>query len=206
VALLCGGLIDAGCLRPVHIADVGQVSVPDPNRDSEEWAQRPVPAPHPVHGTRTHVGRDILEWPDHWQRAAGLRPEDLEPGGATHTISELLATPTSHSVRATIAARVVDLMSSGGWTRVRVNDGTAALDVVCPAATTLLGPRIRDWYEFDIVIEPGERTAPPDPEVAGAGIDDPVEQLAAEFSAPTAARRATAAAIRRLDVEPPRGR
>jgi hypothetical protein len=158
------GLIDAGCFRPVQIADVGQgVLVPDPDRSSEEYARRPVPGAHPVHGRRTHVDRDILEWPEHWQRAAGLRPEDLEPRGATHTITALLATPTSHRVRATIAARVVGLTRSGGWIRVRVNDGTAALDVMCPAATTLLGPRMRDWYEFDIVVEPGERTVPPDP-------------------------------------------
>ena len=152
-------LIDRGCFEALQSIGLGRrLLVPDRERDSEERASRPVPPPHPVHGTTIHVGRDILDWPEHWQRAAGLRPEDLQPRGATHTVAALLATPASERMRATIAARVVGLMGTGGWTRVRVDDGTAELDIVCPAATTLLGPRMGDWFEFDIVIEPGAET------------------------------------------------
>src|SRR5688572_4393360 len=60
--------------------------VPDPRREAEERELRPLPGRHAVHGDVTEVGRDVLEWPAHWQHAAGLRPEDLTLRGATHTI------------------------------------------------------------------------------------------------------------------------
>jgi hypothetical protein len=145
-------LVETGLFRRVDSPRGPYLYVPDPDRSSEERGMRPLPGPHPVHGTAVQIGRDILDWPEHWQRAAGLRPEDLRPRGATHTIADLLASPPNQRLRATIAARVVDLMGTGAWTRVRVDDGTAALDVVCPAATTLLGPRMGDRFEFDIVI------------------------------------------------------
>jgi hypothetical protein len=152
-------LIDSGWFESGDAIGLGRrLLVPDRDRDSEERATRPVPAPHPVHGTTIHIGRDILDWPEHWQRAAGLRPEDLSPRGATHTVAAVLASPAGQRLRATIAARVVGLMGTSGWTRVRVDDGTAALDVVCPAATTLLGPRMGDRFEFDIIVEPGATT------------------------------------------------
>jgi hypothetical protein len=127
----------------------------------------------------------------------------VRPRGATHTIAALLKSPPAQRLRATIAARVVDLMWTAGWTRVRVDDGTAALDVTCPSATTLLGPRMGDWFECDIIIEPGERTASADPEAAGAGVEYAVEHvtavLLAGYGGPTGA---TAEAIRRI---PPPG-
>jgi hypothetical protein len=53
-----------------------------------------------------------------------------------------------------------------------------------------------------VVIEPGERTVPPDAEAAAAGIDDPVDHAAAVLMARYGGPAdATAEAIRRL---PPR--
>ena len=60
-----------------------------------------------------------------------------------------------------------------------------------------------DWFECYIIIEPGERTAPADPEAAGAGVEYAVEHvtavLLARYGGPTGA---TAEAIRR--IPPPR--
>jgi hypothetical protein len=176
--------------------------VPDPDRWAEERETRPVPERHPFHGEKTSVGRDILEWPEHWQRAAGLRPEHLALRGATHSIAELLATPSEQRVRATIVAQVVDLAGGGTWARVRADDGTGRLDVFCPEGTTLLGPRSGDWFEFDVVVDAGARILPPDPDAAAAraeaaGADDlerVAEILLARYGGPAGA---TAEAIRR---------
>lgn len=155
----------------------------------------PLP-PHPSHGAT--IGRDVLAWPESWQRAAGVRPEDLVPRGATHSIADLLASPDDVDFRGTIAGEVVSLASAGRSTQVRVDDGTATIDVHCPAESTLLGPWLRHRYEFDVVVEPGERHVPRK-EPDGADLAESVEHLTAVLSArhfsPPAAR---AERIRRL--------
>ena len=171
--------------------------VPHPERYDEERATAP-PA-HPRYGDTLHIDGDILNWPEHWQRANGLRPESLVLRGATHTVADVLASPAAVELRATIAARVVDLAGLGGAARVRVDDGTGRLDVACPVSTTLLGPRMRDWYEFDIVVAPGERKLPADPDVAGEDITDEVERVTAKLMARYGGpATATAQAIRRI--------
>lgn len=145
-------------------------------------ALRSAPELHPVHGTALEIEGGIVDWPKHWQRASGVRDEDLLPRGATHTIAEVLASPADAPLRATIAAQVTALAASG-WARVRVQDATGTLSVFCPAETTLLGPAWGDWYEFDIVVDAGPRRVPADPVSAGAGIEDPVEHGAAVLEA-----------------------
>ena len=114
--------------------------IPGPAVQDAERPEPPEPGPDPVHGTSRYIGRDILDWPEHWQRANGLRAEDLELRGATHTVADLLALTPDVPLCATIGARVMSLAASGAWTRVRVDDGSAQLDVSCPYQTTLLGP------------------------------------------------------------------
>jgi hypothetical protein len=157
--------------------------IPDPALQDAERPQPPEPGPDPVHGTTRYIERDILDWPEHWQRANGLRADDLVLHGATHTVADLLALTPDVPLRATVAARVMSLAASGTWTRVRVDDGSGKLDVSCPYQTTLLGPTLGQWYEFDVVVPAGKVTTPPDPQAAAAGIEDPVEQLAAEYLA-----------------------
>jgi hypothetical protein len=174
--------------------------VPPYERREEADALRPALGVHPVHGTELHVSPDILEWPAHWQRANGVRPEDLELRGSTHTVAELLATPPGEKVRATVAARVVDLMGSSGFTRVRVDDGTGSMSICCPRETTLFGPGIRRWYEFDVVLAREQRPREAD-ELAGR-IDDRVCPLPAGLAARHGGPAdATATAVRRM--EPP---
>lgn len=167
-----------------------------PERALREYAG---PPSHPRYGDTLNVGADILDWPEHWQRANGLLPDSLRLRGATHTVADVLGSPPAQEQRATIAARVVDLVGGGAGTRVRVDDATATVDVACPSNTTLLGPWIGDWYEFDIVVAPGARRRPSDPATATAGITDSVQQLTAalmaRYSEPATA---TAEAIRRM--------
>lgn len=158
----------------------------------------PPPGPHPVHGTRLRIERDILAWPEHWQRANGLHPDHLVLRGATHTIAELLATPQAQPVRATIAAQVTSLFGGRG-VRVRVDDRSAMIDVYCPPETTLLGPALERWYEFDVTVDAGERHLPADPNTADAHLSNPVDQLAAVLMARHGGPiEATAQAVRRI--------
>jgi hypothetical protein len=96
---------------------------------AEEQARRPVPAEHSTHGTTLHIGPDIRDWPDHWRRINGLRPEDLRPRGRTHTVAQVLDSPSTQELRCTIAACVIDLADGSGWTRVRVDDGTGVMSI-----------------------------------------------------------------------------
>jgi hypothetical protein len=171
------------------------LAVPDQETEELEEAQRTPPAPHPVHGDVVHIGSDILDWPEHWQRATGLDAADLELRGATHTIAELLSLPSAQRTRATIVGRVVHLLGSGATIRVRVDDGSAAIEVVCPAATTMLGPSIDDWFEFDVVVEPD---GPGDLDAVVSDIEDPFDRaLAALIAGYDAPAGATARAVRR---------
>jgi hypothetical protein len=192
-------LVDAGCFARVNGAQGPVLLVPDPDLDEDEVPPAPTPLEHPIHGTTARIGRDILAWPEHWQRAAGLHSQALEPRGATHSIATLLSSPVERELRATIAARVVNLAGGSNWTRVRVDDGTAALDVACPPAASLVGPRLGDWFEFDVTISPGERVVPADPDAAAVAEDDPAERVAAVlFARYGGPAGATAVAIRRL--------
>jgi len=173
--------------------------IPDPALQDAQRPEPPEPGPDPVHGTTRYIERDILDWPEHWQRANGLGAEDLVLRGATHTVADLLALTPDVPLRATIGARVMSLAASGAWTRVRVDDGSGQLDVSCPYQTTLLGPTLGRWYEFDVVLPAGKVRTPPDPEAAAAGIEDPVEQLAAEYLARYGGKAgAIAQAVRRM--------
>jgi len=171
------------------------LAVPDPDTEElEEAAPTPL-APHPVHGDVVHIGSDILDWPEHWQRATGLEATDLALRGATHTIAELLALPSAHRTRATILGRVIHLLGSGASIRVRVDDGSAAIEVACPAATTMLGPRIDDWFEFDVVVE---SVGAGDHDAVASDSEDPFDRaLAAVLAGYEAPAGATASAVRR---------
>jgi hypothetical protein len=189
-------LIERGRYRRLQGERGEWLAVPDPIADEPAPARR-FAAPHPVHGHQVHVGGDILDWPGHWRRASGLRERDLDLRGPTHTVADLLGSPPGKPLRATIGARVVGLAGVGRWRRVRVDDGTATLDVSCPPSTTLLGPRLGDWFEFDVLIAAGERH--PAPPAAATDAADAAERAAAtlkqRFGGPVGA---TAEAVRRM--------
>lgn len=196
-------LIDRGGYKRLE-TDHGPWSlVPDPDVAEEHWVAPSVPGWHPAHGTMLHVGGDILEWPEHWQRVNGLRPQDRRLRGATHTVSEVLVSRPDQALRATIAGHVVSFAGSGAWAHVRIADGTGELDIACPAGTLLLGPRLGRWFEFDVVVAPGVRRAAAAPDAAVAGIEDPVEQVAAVLMARHGGPAgANAEAIRRMPAPP----
>lgn len=78
------------------------------------------------YGDVTYIERDILEWPERWQRIAGLTPESVALQGRTHTIAELMATDPAQPVEATVLARVVSLAGDSKGSTVRVTTGRAS--------------------------------------------------------------------------------
>jgi hypothetical protein len=166
----------------------------------------PVSTSHPVHGAVTHIGGDILEWPERWQLANGLHEEDKRLRGATHTIEEALASDPGSELHATLVGRVVDLMGVGGWTRVRVADGTGRIDIGCPPEASLLGPAVGAWYEFEVVIPAGERRTPfrrasEAPDAGDAPVTRVAQTLYARYGG---AVGATAKWVRRIETPPGR--
>jgi len=154
----------------------------DPHTSLALTARPAPPPPNPVHGDVTAYWREPLRWPAHWQRLSGIEPEDVVPRGATHTIAEVLSSDPALALEATIAARVEDLGGTGDMTRVRVSDGTGTISINCPRAVTMLGPGIRQEFEFDVVVPPGERQRPPDLDAIEPA-DDPVEDISQRIMA-----------------------
>ena len=124
----------------------------------------------------------------------------MRPRGASHTIAELLGSDPSRPLHATVAALVVDLASSAELTRVRVSDGTGVMAINCPSAITALGPVITREFEFDLVVPPGTRRLPPDPDALEPHADpvkDISRRLMARYGGPATA---VATAVRPLGV------
>ena len=176
-------LLDTGRFAEREATDGPFAYVPDPDDWEVEPGWRPQLEPHPVHGVITEIGRDILEWPAHWQLSAGLTPDLIEPRGATHTIAALMGTDPSQPAEATLRARVVSLTSVGAATTVRVDDGTGLLVIHCPAGTNLLGPVLGDWFEFDVRVPAGPRQVAGEPSTVALDEPDPEERLEARFIA-----------------------
>lgn len=170
-------LIVSGSVQRVDAPARSYLRVNDPLDSLALAADRDLP-PHPLYGARIEFGRDTLSWPAHWQRASGIDPSAAEPRGATHTIAELLASDPETELRATVAGQVVDLGGNSAGDRVRVDDGTAMIDISCANETTPFGLVCGDRFEFDVTVRPGERHVPADVEAARNSTDDPVEQTA----------------------------
>jgi hypothetical protein len=174
-------LIESGNLLRYQTPNGPSVHVPALGRWEEEQARRPVQAV---------IGRDILDWPERWQRLNGLEAADLRLRGATSTIAALLATRPDEPAHATIAGLVVALAGSTAGVRVRVEDESARIDVLCPPGTTLLGPRLGQRFEFDVVVPAGPRVRPPAGSTGAASV---ASVLHARHGGPTGA---TAEAVR----------
>jgi hypothetical protein len=110
------------------------------------------------------------DWPSDWLTSLGIGPGDSTPTGATHTIAELLSEAGSDPATGTIRGRVVGLAGGAtGWTAT-VDDGTALLSVTGDPKVTVFGPRIRQEFEFDVLVTgadaPEYETDREDPAVA----------------------------------------
>jgi hypothetical protein len=192
-------LVAESCVQQVDANGRAYLLLDDYDIDLAVTAPEKIP-PHPVYGTQVAFPRDPLKWPSYWQRASGIDPAEAEPRGATASIGDLLTSDSAFDVRATIAGEVGALMGAGDMTRVRVSDGTGQIDIACPGEATAFGPVLGGRYEFDVVVEAGERIQPADPCEAAASTDEPVEQLTrvllARHGGPVGA---VATAVRPLD-------
>jgi hypothetical protein len=192
-------LIAAGSAERIDATNGSYLRVIDPRDELALAAPRDLPR-HPLYGDQAAIGRDTLSWPEHWQRASGIDPRDAEPQGATHTIADVLASDPAGELRATVAGQVVDLGGSSVSVRVRVSDGTGAIDISCPAETTPFGLVCGERFEFDVIGPSGGRNEPADVDAARQSTDDPSEQvirvLLARYGGPVGA---LATAVRPLD-------
>jgi hypothetical protein len=106
--------------------------------------------PHPRWGNSARIDDAPQNWPEHWLASVGSVAADRAPRGATTTVAELLAAPAGGSGR--IQARVERLMGvAGEGSYVVVSDASGSIEVVCPVAVTLFGPRVGIDFEFDVV-------------------------------------------------------
>jgi hypothetical protein len=71
----------------------------------------------------------------------------------THTIADLVAAAAEGHVEGRIAGTVVRLAHLGDGTLVVVDDGTAALEVWCPAGLSPWGPIHRRRFELAVRLE-----------------------------------------------------
>jgi hypothetical protein len=108
--------------------------------------------PHPMYGDRRAIPRELEAWPTHWLATSGIDLRDREPLGATHTIAELVAAAGAGVVTGRIHGEVIRLVGTAQETLVVVDDGTAVIDVSCPAGTSTWGPIHRRRFEFAVTI------------------------------------------------------
>jgi hypothetical protein len=109
--------------------------------------------PLPGFGVLTEIEEDVRQWPERWLRSNGLTPEHRRPRGASTTVADLLRDAASGGpATGTVQGRVVSLVGSGRGCRVGVDDGTAVLDLWCPAAVTTYGPVMGREFEFDVLV------------------------------------------------------
>jgi hypothetical protein len=191
------GLTLAGSYKRWESGEKGAWLEVEDDRAEKHAARFDELPPHPVYGRATVFPKEVEAWPVHWQQASGVEPEDIPQRGATHTITELLASDPAHAISATVEGKVISLAGQRD-TYVRVTDGTETIDIHCPAAITALGPRLGERYEFDVVVPPGHRRRPPENVIRAKHPDDAVEALTERLSSiyPGGVVAVTASAIR----------
>lgn len=131
---------------------------PDGRWDDAVAVRLAAAQPIGIHGSTRRIGAEVRSWPDAWQVAAGLAEETRTLRGATATIADVLRrAEAGESVRATVRARVIQLAGTAEGRRATIDDGTASLDIWCPAAVCAYGPIIRTEFEFDVVVGPSPK-------------------------------------------------
>ncbi len=139
----------------------GYVVLDHPAEQEKRLARLDAFGPHPVYGNLRAIPHELEAWPTHWLVTSGIDLGDREPLGATHTIAELVAAAGDGMVTGRIHGEVIRLIGTAHETLVVVDDGTAVIDVSCPAGTSPWGPVHRRRFEFEVTIE-GPVDAPPD--------------------------------------------
>jgi hypothetical protein len=109
--------------------------------------------PDHLYGDRRAIPSELELWPAHWLAACGVDLRDREPLGATHSIADLVAAANEGIAAGRIHGEVIRLVGIGAGALVVVDDGTATLDVWCPAGTSPWGPAHRSRFEFEVTIE-----------------------------------------------------
>jgi hypothetical protein len=170
----------------------GYVVLEHPAEQKKRLASLDAFGPHPVYGDLRAIPHEIEAWPTHWLATSGIDLGDREPLGATHTIAGLVAAAADGPVTGRIHGEVIRLIGTGEGTLVVIDDGTAVIDVSCPAGTSPWGPVHRRRFEFEVTIE-GPVDAPPDLDTLHAEISR--EALAGNLAAAQASAERFARAV-----------
>jgi hypothetical protein len=120
-------------------------------------------ASHPSLGEIASIPGQARSWPHRWLTLSGIPVEHLTPAGADYTIAGALAALASGHPQARIQGSVIRLAGNAEHVSVTVSDGTADMQVVCPASVTALGPHCPGRFEFAIVAAAPDAAAPMQP-------------------------------------------
>ncbi len=93
---------------------------------------------------------DASNWPQRWQRMAGITPAEFQLRGATHTVAEFEAARASGSIEATLVGSVTHIAGSGQGGVVRLTDGTGSIEMLVPNSLISLGNSPSGRYEIDV--------------------------------------------------------
>ena len=150
---LLGELLAAGHFERMGDGSDGEVSIDHRVEQELRIAHLDASGPHPLYGDQRALPTDLTSWPAHWLTASGVDLRDRRPVGATHSVAGLVAAATNGRVTGRIHGEVIRLAGSGEGALVVVEDGTAAIDVWCPADTSPWGPVHRSRFEFEVTVE-----------------------------------------------------
>ena len=158
--------------------------------------------PLPRYGEQVTFAGDPRYWPSHWLRSNSLVPAARRSPVVVSDLVDLVRrAQAGQDAAGTVRARVTGLVGSAKGTQVVIDDGTARVDLWCPATVT--APAMHRVFEFDIVVRAASPRRTEDlsgsiRDLMWSGADDPAgaAPLRRLSDVPHAAE---ATAIRRVD-------
>ena len=105
-------------------------------------------------GTRARISARAHLWPDRWLAASGVTPEMRRSDGGALAIAELIERAAARPLAATITGEVADIVGQDDGVYALTVDDHHELWVYCPNSVSVLGPRLRRPFEFDVTAGP----------------------------------------------------
>jgi hypothetical protein len=93
-------------------------------------------------------------WPDRWLAGSGVHPDLRSARGGGLAIADLIERASTRSLSATISGEVTDLVGERAGVFALARDERHELWVYCPTDVSVLGPRLRRPFEFDVTAGP----------------------------------------------------
>ena len=93
-------------------------------------------------------------WPDRWLAGSGVSADQRSAHGGGLAIADLIERASTRSLTATISGEVTDLVGERSGVFALARDERHELWVYCPTDVSVLGPRLRRPFEFDVTAGP----------------------------------------------------